>query len=357
METESRARHRLGGKHSDPIGMTSVPGRKPRGAHAARSFEPEVQTETVTETVTAIPPKPERAPKIGVVKAGHEFVGSSKILVGGSGSVGIATEYLRKDEDTGPTNVIPLKRNRNRGRRTKYQSAAIIATGGLLLVTGAHAMPGTMGMKRADATSTQPHDVVGNADGNSAEPQAITVPIDVIMNQPKVDVKTEAAPIPEPVVEPVQEVVAVAEAEPVPAAPRVIEKPAVAAVPQAPKPAVVAPPAASGRGSMIAAAALGQLGVSQDCTMLATNSMTRAGLKYFHGWPWEYAVLGTNVGVGNAQPGDLLLYAAYNGNPAHIAVYVGNGQAVHGGWDGWTTKLWSTMVGQPAYGPYAAIRV
>ena len=30
---------------------------------------------------------------------------------------------------------------------------------------------------------------------------------------------------------------------------------------------------------------------------------------------------------------------------AHIAIYVGDGMAVHGGWNGWTTVLFSVNVG------------
>lgn len=78
----------------------------------------------------------------------------------------------------------------------------------------------------------------------------------------------------------------------------------------------------------IAEAAKAQIGVNQDCTMLVTNALKAAGIN-FHGWPMEYASLGewTNDPV----PGDICIY---NG---HVALYIGGGKAVHGGWMGYTT--------------------
>jgi cell wall-associated NlpC family hydrolase len=102
--------------------------------------------------------------------------------------------------------------------------------------------------------------------------------------------------------------------------------------------------AASGKGAAIAAAAYAQLGVSQDCTMLATNSLAAVGINY-HGWPAGYLSLGRTVSAAEARPGDLAYYQNGGMGLAHIAVYVGNGQAVHGGWNGGTTALFSVNVG------------
>lgn len=108
--------------------------------------------------------------------------------------------------------------------------------------------------------------------------------------------------------------------------------------------AAPAPVSASGKGAAIAAAAYAQLGVSQDCTALATNSLSAVGIN-FHGWPAEYLALGTVVPASEAQAGDLAYYANGGMGVAHIAVYVGNGMAVHGGWNGGTTALFSANVG------------
>ncbi len=78
----------------------------------------------------------------------------------------------------------------------------------------------------------------------------------------------------------------------------------------------------------IANAAIAQIGVNQDCTMLVTNSLAAVGIN-FHGWPTDYLSLGdlTNDPV----PGDICVYQG------HVAIYIGNGRAIHGGWLGYTT--------------------
>lgn len=108
--------------------------------------------------------------------------------------------------------------------------------------------------------------------------------------------------------------------------------------------APVAPATSSGKGATIAAAAYAQIGVAQDCTALATNALASAGVN-FHGWPAGYLSLGPTVSAAEAKAGDLIYYANGGMGMAHIAVYVGNGQAIHGGWNGGTTVLHSANVG------------
>ncbi len=82
--------------------------------------------------------------------------------------------------------------------------------------------------------------------------------------------------------------------------------------------------------------ALAQLGWAQDCTDLAQNALAAAGLvtSRLDGGPdlgvGSFASFGTVYGfdAGALAPGDLLVWP---GAP-HVAVYVGGGQAVHGGW-------------------------
>jgi cell wall-associated NlpC family hydrolase len=110
-------------------------------------------------------------------------------------------------------------------------------------------------------------------------------------------------------------------------------------------PAALAPAGTGGSaGATIAAAAYAQLGVAQDCTALATNALTAAGIHY-HGWPAGYLSLGRIVSPAEARSGDLVYYRNGGLGMAHIAVYVGNGMAVHGGWNGGTTVLYSVNVG------------
>ncbi len=100
-------------------------------------------------------------------------------------------------------------------------------------------------------------------------------------------------------------------------------------------------PVYSGKAATIYAAALSQLGVIQDCTSLVTNSLAAAGV-YFHGWPEEYACVGT--WTSDPIPGDIVIYSG------HVAVYAGNGMAVHGGWNGYTTALASINCSQALIG-------
>lgn len=78
--------------------------------------------------------------------------------------------------------------------------------------------------------------------------------------------------------------------------------------------------------------------------MLVTNSLRAAGIGY-HGWPAGYFSLGTKISAEAAAPGDLIYYANGGTGVAHIAVYIGNGQAVHGGWNGNQTVIQSANVG------------
>ena len=94
-------------------------------------------------------------------------------------------------------------------------------------------------------------------------------------------------------------------------------------------------PAGVGAEGLVAAA-LAQVGVSQDCTDLVQNALAGIGLTerrdlggYDHGVS-DFYRYGTPVTDDNYAPGDILIWA---GAP-HVAIYIGNGQAVHGGWGG-----------------------
>ena len=115
----------------------------------------------------------------------------------------------------------------------------------------------------------------------------------------------------------------------------------------APAAAATTQAASSNKGAAIYQAALAQLGRYQDCTMLVTNALKAVGIN-FHDWPAGYMRLGTVVPASQAQPGDLVYYANGGLGAAHIAVYAGNGQAVHGGWLGNQTALNSANVGSGA---------
>lgn len=90
-------------------------------------------------------------------------------------------------------------------------------------------------------------------------------------------------------------------------------------------------PAGAG-ASGIVNAALAQLGQNQDCTALVERSLRAIGVPAgdLGTQVGEYTGLGgTLVTSGDYAPGDILIWSG-----RHVAVYIGNGQAVHGGYGG-----------------------
>ena len=105
----------------------------------------------------------------------------------------------------------------------------------------------------------------------------------------------------------------------------------------------------SAKGKAILGAAQDQIGVNQDCTALVSNSLKAVGIN-FHGWPADYKSLGTAVSADQAQAGDIAYYADGGAGVEHVAIYAGNGQAVHGGWNGNQTVQTTANVGSgPEY--------
>ncbi|MDK8239593.1 Cell wall-binding protein yocH precursor [Gemella morbillorum] len=150
--------------------------------------------------------------------------------------------------------------------------------------------------------------------------------------------KPAATPAPAPAATPAPAAKPAATPAPAPA-PKAEVKPAAT-----PAPAATTQVASSNKAAAIYQAAMAQLGRIQDCTMLVTNSLKAVGIN-FHDWPAGYMSLGTVVPASQAQPGDLVYYANGGLGFAHIAVYAGNGQAIHGGWNGNQTVVNSVNVG------------
>jgi len=211
------------------------------------------------------------------------------------------------------------------------QAAVIAAASGLVLTSGIAANAADTNVKRDSAPASA-------MEVESAVDAPISAASTIAISFEKPAVTTTPAPAPEPEV-------AVQEAAPSPvaqtvAAPKVTAKVATAAATAAPAGQV----SASGKGAAILSAAYAQLGVHQDCTMLVTNALAAVGI-HFHDWPAGYLSLGDTVPMSQAQPGDLLYYADGGGGMAHIAVYAGNGMAVHGGFNGNQTVVFSANVG------------
>ena len=162
-----------------------------------------------------------------------------------------------------------------------------------------------------------------------------------VKEAPKAEVKKEA-PVATPAVAKAEEKAVVT---PVVAT----AAPTVTAKTQAPAAVATTQVASSNKGAALYQAALAQLGTFQDCTLLVTNALKAVGIN-FHDWPAGYMSLGTVVPASQAQPGDLVYYANGGMGAAHIGVYAGNGQAIHGGWNGNQTVLNTANLGSgPVY--------
>ncbi|NUP58403.1 MAG: hypothetical protein HOQ06_02860 [Pseudarthrobacter sp.] len=206
------------------------------------------------------------------------------------------------------------------------QAAVIAAASGLVLTSGIAANAADANVKRDSAPASA-------LEVESVVDAPISAASTIAISYEKPAVTTTPAPVAEPEPE-----VKVQEAAPAPAAPKVTATTASTAT------APAAHASASGKGAAILSAAYAQLGVMQDCTMLVTNSLAAVGI-HFHDWPAGYLSLGRTVSAAEAQPGDLIYYADGGAGMAHIAVYAGNGMAVHGGYNGNQTVVFSANVG------------
>ena len=116
-------------------------------------------------------------------------------------------------------------------------------------------------------------------------------------------------------------------------------------------PTPVTAPVASNKGAALVSAALAQVGIAQDCTAMVENALRAVGVAGVGDEsPYSLARFGTPVA--SAQPGDILIYADAGAGTPHVAIYIGNGQAVHGGFSG-STVVTSANLGSG----YTAYRV
>ncbi|UNK45365.1 NlpC/P60 family protein [Arthrobacter sulfonylureivorans] len=242
---------------------------------------------------------------------------------------------------TNPLETISKAVSSNAGSMGR-SAAVIAAASGLALTAGIPAQSATI--ERTASTVSVPSRVqVDTVQASSA--------VQLTFSRP--DIKSTPAPEPEPVVETVAQEVAPVVEEAADAAQGAVQKaaPAAAAKPAAAPAKEAAPASASGVASTLVSSAYGQVGISQDCTAMVEKALRAAGKSVGDLAPAQFLSYGTQVST--PQPGDLLYYSDGGAGVAHIAIYVGNGQAVHGGWTGYTTALASADVGSG----YVAIRV
>ena len=223
----------------------------------------------------------------------------------------------------------------------------LIYVGTVLKVDGNAAKTAEVTVPKATVVENTPEKTVAKVDPvqtvapkTSAKAAATPAATTAKAETKAVETKKEEAPVATPAV-------AKAAEKPVATPAVATAAPTVTAKTQAPAAAVTTQVASSNKGAAIYQAALAQLGTFQDCTLLVTNALKAVGIN-FHDWPAGYMSLGTVVPASQAQPGDLVYYANGGTGLAHIGVYAGNGQAVHGGWLGNQTVLNSANIGSGA---------
>lgn len=231
--------------------------------------------------------------------------------------------------------------------KPRHSAVAVAATTGLLMIS---AMSGTIAATTAAESQPQASEPEPETDMMDVVQPDLVITADEhqVVLQTRVEVTTEPAP-PEPPA-PVEVVATVPEPEPEPVPQQFVRETAQYVVggysyevPSTPPPPAPAAPVST-KGERILVSAMGQLGMWQDCTMLVTNALATVGI-YFHDWPAGYLGLGTVISADQALPGDLIYYMDGGAGVPHIAVYAGNGMAVHGGWNGNQTVVYSANVG------------
>lgn len=91
--------------------------------------------------------------------------------------------------------------------------------------------------------------------------------------------------------------------------------------------------ASSSKVEAFLAAALAQVGQNQDCTALVERSLRAIGYSVGDLGPMDFGPYGTAISTSQAQAGDILERSG------HVAIYLGDGRAVEGGYYGYMTVV------------------
>lgn len=123
----------------------------------------------------------------------------------------------------------------------------------------------------------------------------------------------------------------------------------------------------SAQGSPVLQAALNLVGSPMMCDDLVTMALVNGGM--ITGTPasifqsgssynlgvYQFPSIGQFISASQAVPGDLVFYDNGGYGSSHIAVYAGNGQAVHGGWNGMNVVISGVNIGSgPRYMRFGA---
>ncbi|AMB39094.1 C40 family peptidase [Arthrobacter sp. TES] len=247
----------------------------------------------------------------------------------------------RKADSVRPNPFISISKAVASNASGAGRQAAVIAAASGLVLTGsiaAHAAetPAQAPVQRDSSPATVAETVAETPN------KVVTAAATATVNFERPAVASVAAPViekPAPVVEAPKKAAAKAAA---PAATATVAASApAAAAPAAPAPA----PAVGGVNAAMVASAYAQIGVMQDCTAMVEKALGSAGIPVGDLAPMQFMNYGKVVS--DPQPGDMIVQSG------HVAIYIGNGQAISGGINGNQTGIhpisWLTATGPLTY--------
>ncbi|MET3369604.1 NlpC/P60 family protein [Arthrobacter sp. M2012083] len=251
----------------------------------------------------------------------------------------------RKADSVRPNPFISISKAVASNASGAGRQAAVIAAASGLVLTGSIAAHAAEAPVQRDSSPATVAETV-----SEAPTKVVTALATATVNFERPAVASVAAPViekPAPVVEaPVAKKAAVTTAAataPVAAQAAVAAAP-VAAAPAAPAP-VAAAPAVGGVNAAMVASAYAQIGVFQDCTAMVEKALGSAGIPVGDLGPMQFMNYGKVVS--DPQPGDMIVQSG------HVAIYIGNGQAISGGINGNQTGIhpisWLTATGPLTY--------
>ena len=251
----------------------------------------------------------------------------------------------RKADSVRPNPFISISKAVASNASGAGRQAAVIAAASGLVLTGSIAAHAAEAPVQRDSSPATVAETV-----SEAPTKVVTALATATVNFERPAVASVAAPViekPAPVVEaPVAKKAAVTTAA---AKAPVAAKAAVTAAPVAAAPVAAAPaaaaPAAGGVNAAMVASAYAQIGVFQDCTAMVEKALGSAGIPVGDLGPMQFMNYGKVVST--PQPGDMIVQSG------HVAIYIGNGQAISGGINGNQTGIhpisWLTATGPLTY--------
>jgi len=251
----------------------------------------------------------------------------------------------RKADSVRPNPFISISKAVASNASGAGRQAAVIAAASGLVLTGSIAAHAAEAPVQRDSSPATVAETV-----SEAPTKVVTALSTATVNFERPAVASVAAPViekPAPVVEaPVVKKAAVTAAA---ATAPVAAQSAVAAAPVAAAPAAAAPaaaaPAVGGVNAAMVASAYAQIGIFQDCTAMVEKALGSAGIPVGDLGPMQFMNYGKVVS--DPQPGDMIVQSG------HVAIYIGNGQAISGGINGNQTGIhpisWLTATGPLTY--------